>query len=242
MWERTVEGHPLDFHLAGINNENFIMSDDQSGSWWQQVSGEAILGPLKGQKLRPVFHDELTFATWRREHPHGRVLRPDPRFARAYGSDSEKYAANVPVVTPQSLLSTGTSGVVAPRTIVAGVVEGGVARAYPRPVLLAQNPLLDSVGGTPIMIALDADQKSPRAFERLVDGGEIEFFAKPGSNPLTFLDSKTGSEWDFSGKAVRGPLAGHQLRKIAVLTDYWFDWKTYHPTTGIYTLGALLVK
>jgi hypothetical protein len=28
----------------------------------QQVTGEAIYGPLKGQKLRPFFHDELTFA------------------------------------------------------------------------------------------------------------------------------------------------------------------------------------
>ena len=41
------------------------MRDEETGSWWQQVTGEAIYGPLKGQKLQPFFHDELTFALWK---------------------------------------------------------------------------------------------------------------------------------------------------------------------------------
>jgi hypothetical protein len=53
VWETTVDGKPLHFHLAGINNQNFIMRDEETGSWWQQVSGEAIHGPLKGRRLRP---------------------------------------------------------------------------------------------------------------------------------------------------------------------------------------------
>jgi len=30
---------------------------------------------------------------------------------------------------------------------------------------------------------------------------------------------------------------GRQLQKVAVLNDYWFDWKTYHPSTAVYELG-----
>jgi len=71
VWEATVDGRQLHFQLAGINNQNFIMRDEETGSWWQQVTGEAILGPLKGQRLTPVFHDELTFATWKRENLKG---------------------------------------------------------------------------------------------------------------------------------------------------------------------------
>ena len=56
------------------------MRDDETGSWWQQVTGEAIQGPLKGRRLVPVVHDEVSFGIWRGEHPGGRVLRPDPRF------------------------------------------------------------------------------------------------------------------------------------------------------------------
>ena len=44
----------LTFHLVGINNQNFVMQDVETGTWWQQVSGEAILGPLKGRRLQLV--------------------------------------------------------------------------------------------------------------------------------------------------------------------------------------------
>ena len=77
MWERTVDGRVLNFHLAGINNQNFIMRDEETGSWWQQVSGKAIQGPLKGKQLAPVYNDEVSFAIWRAENPSTRVLKPD---------------------------------------------------------------------------------------------------------------------------------------------------------------------
>jgi len=83
VWESTVDGRVLHFHLAGINNQNFIMRDEETGSWWQQVTGEAILGPLKGHHLKTVFHDEVSFALWKREQPKGRVLRPDERILAA---------------------------------------------------------------------------------------------------------------------------------------------------------------
>jgi hypothetical protein len=33
VWETTVNGRVLHFHLAGINNQNFIMRDEETGSW-----------------------------------------------------------------------------------------------------------------------------------------------------------------------------------------------------------------
>ena len=98
MWERTVDGQVLNFRLAGINNQNFIMQDRETGSWWQQVSGEAILGPLKGKGLTRVFHDELTFRAWTREMPGGRVLLPVADTAWKRFSDQwEEHTARAPV-------------------------------------------------------------------------------------------------------------------------------------------------
>jgi hypothetical protein len=54
VWSSAIDGRVLTFRLVGINNQNFVMQDDQTGSWWQQVSGEAILGPLKGRRLTLV--------------------------------------------------------------------------------------------------------------------------------------------------------------------------------------------
>ena len=65
MWESAVDGQRLRFRLVGINNQNFIMRDEETGSWWQQVTGKAIHGPLQGHQLKSVFHDEISFAIWK---------------------------------------------------------------------------------------------------------------------------------------------------------------------------------
>ena len=78
------------------------MRDEETGSWWQQVTGEAIQGPLKGQRLLPVFHDELTFGLWKREKPEGRVLRPNEQTAQAgkyVPANWEERMVKVPVAT-----------------------------------------------------------------------------------------------------------------------------------------------
>jgi hypothetical protein len=64
----------------------------------------------------------------------------------------------------------------------------------------------------------------------------LELFLKPNTTPLRLVDS-SGGEWDFTGTALSGPMAGKQLSKIYVLHDYWFDWKTYNPETSVYSLG-----
>ncbi len=235
MWEATIGGRKLNFHLAGINNQNFIMRDEETGSWWQQVTGEAILGPLKGERLHSVFNDELTFALWRRENPQGRVLRPDEEVARKGGyvpADWEERMAKVPVATSQEV-----SAALSPRALVVGVTVNGVSKAYPFDAVVKQNPILDDLGGVPIFIVLGDDKRSVRAYERMVDGRKLELFVRQGPSPLRLVDAETGTLWDFEGKAVEGALAGRELKRVAVLSDYWFDWQTYQPQTLIYTLG-----
>ncbi len=228
-----MNGKPLHFRLCGINNQNFIMCDEETGSWWQQVSGKAIFGKLKGQQLEPIAQDELTFTRWRLEQPDGRVLRPDPKIEAAgkYAErDWEASIAKLPVVTP------GINKRLAPREIVMGVTVGNAAKAYPLKTLQQQSPTLDTIGTTPVLIVLGDDRQSVRAFMRAVDGKTLDFFVRPGSTPIMLVDSDTATEWDFAGRALRGPLAGKTLQKVNVLRDYWFDWQSYHPDTALYTL------
>jgi hypothetical protein len=220
--------------LWGINNQNFIMRDEQTGSWWQQVSGEAIQGPLKGRRLAPVVHDEVSFGIWKRERPGGRVLKPDPRQKDRYeDANWERQMKKVRTVTP---VSKGDP--LAPRTVVVGVSLNGRAKAYPFPRLREESPVLDTLGGVPLVLVVGDDQKSIRVFERMLDGRRLEFMARVGARPLRLVDAETGSEWDFSGRALAGPLAGRQLAKVKALKEYWFDWKIYQPGTGVYERGA----
>jgi len=206
------------------------MKDEQTGSWWQQVTGEAIQGPLKGSRLEPVNHDEINFATWKRENPQGRLLRPDPTVERLYEpADWEQRYSNFPVVT-QSAPGDSTP----PRTLVYGLTVEGASKAYSNASLGRQSPVIDHVGRTAVLLLMEPDKKSVRAFDRNIDGKELEFFAKAQSPQLVLIDSETGSEWDFTGKALSGPFAGRQLTKLSLLADYWFDWKSYHPGTSLY--------
>jgi hypothetical protein len=233
VWETTVDGRVLHFHLAGINNQNFIMRDEETGSWWQQVTGEAIFGPLKGKHLKPVFLDELTFATWKHEEPQGRVLRPDEQIAASgkYApADWEQRMLRVPVATQTN------APVLDQRELVAGLNLNGAAAAYPIAALRKQNPIIDKLGGTPLIVVMSEDGQSVRAFQTKVEEVAREFFLKPNSSPLRMIDDQ-GTEWDFTGTALNGRLAGKQLARIPVLKDYWFDWKTYNPNTSVYTLG-----
>jgi Protein of unknown function (DUF3179) len=219
----------LKFKLAGINNQNFIMRDEETGSWWQQISGEAIQGKLKGQKLENVAMDEISFAVFKRENPNGRVLRPDGD--KIEDADWEAQVAKMPV-----RVSTELDKTLEPRTLIVGLEINGQSKAYPFSAIEKQSPILDSVGGKDIVIFLAEDKKSVRAFERELDGKILEFLLKPDSSEI--VDAETASVWDFSGKAVSGELTGKQLKKITALKDYWFDWKTYHADTQLYTLGS----
>src|SRR3954469_22653311 len=84
VFQRTIDGMPLRFHLAGINNQNFLMRDEQTGTYWQQITGLAVAGPLAGRRLPLVSADELTFALWKAEQPDGTVIQDVPRFVPEY--------------------------------------------------------------------------------------------------------------------------------------------------------------
>lgn len=230
MWETTVDGRPLHFRLSGINDQNFFMRDRETGSWWQQVTGVSMIGPLEGRKLALVPHDEISFATWKQEQPGGRVLKPDPRAAPRYApANWEQRMANVPTVTP-----VAPNDPLAARELVLGITIGDVSKAYPVSKLAGMAPLSDTLGSTAIVIVLDQDRSSVRVFDRSIDGRALGMFASPDTASHELIDGETGSRWNFRGHAVSGPLAGRMLRKLHAIKDYWFDWKKHHPETLIY--------
>ena len=210
------------------------MRDEETGTWWQQVSGKAIHGPLKGHQLKQVFHDEVSFAIWKRESPLGRVLKPVESLAAAKLYEPADWEARVGRM--RAVAETDVDKRLAPRTLVLGIEVGGKSVAYPLPALQKQSPIMDTIGAVPIMLVLGDDHRSVRAFERTLDGRRLEFFQKTDTG-FQLIDAETGSTWNFEGNAVAGPLAGRQLKRIFVLEDFWFDWRIYHPDTTIYEIG-----
>jgi hypothetical protein len=218
----------LHFYLAGINNQNFLMRDRETGSWWQQVTGRAISGPLAGTVLEPVASDELTFGLWKSESPRGVVLAPVAGHKKDYDSEWEKEVARLPV--PLSFPGQG----LADRDIVLGLEMGGQARAFPLERVRSQSPVQDTVAGVPVVLVAGPDGESVRVFRSQLNGSEIELYRDRRSAQWQLIDAEANL-WNFQGCAVAGPAAGQCLEKIAVLKDYWFDWRNYHPQTTVYS-------
>lgn len=236
MWKRTAGGLILTFHLAGINNQNFLMRDDQTGTFWQQISGRAVSGPLAGSQLEFVPSDELSFALWRTQAVTKTVLKPVVKYAQDYETkDWDVHMAKVKTVL--DFPNTGLHS----RDLVLGVNAFGVSRAYPVKRIHAAKLIQDRLNGTPVVVVLGPDQKSVRVFEGRLPGAahEFDYFsltehptAQIGA-PL-FMDAATGSTWSFDGCAVSGDLQGKCLKTVPALYDYWFDWRNYHPNTTIF--------
>ena len=167
-----MNGRALHFYLAGINNQNFLMRDKETGTWWQQITGKAIFGPLKGSSLEMVLSDELTFGEWKSEVSDGQVLAEVPKYAKEYDSNWEPETAKYPVV----ISFPGTE--LKSRDVVVGLEMQGPARAYPWDTLVKQSPVVDRVNGTPLLVAVGPDGKSFRVFISRIDGKDAEFFLK----------------------------------------------------------------
>jgi hypothetical protein len=231
-----VNGRALHFYLAGINNQNFLMRDEETGTWWQQITGKAIYGPLQGAALELVLSDELTFGEWRSESPAGQVLAPIAKYTKEYDPNWEPDVAKLPVV----ISFPGTE--LKSRDVVIGLTINGAARAYPWETFAKQSPVLDRVNGTPLLLILGPDGKSFRVFVSRIDGRDAEFFLQTNSNPddksenktWTLLETLTDSQWNFQGCATSGPAQGKCLDRVPALKDYWFDWRNYHVDTTVY--------
>ncbi len=204
------------------------MRDRETGTWWQQITGKAIYGPLQGAALDLVLSDELSFGQWRSESPSGQVLAPVAKYTKEYDPNWEPDVAKLPVV----ISFPGTE--LESRDVVIGLTINGTARAYPWETFAKQSPILDHVNGTTLLLVLGPDGKSFRVFLSRIDGKDAEFFLQADTQQWTLLDTLTASQWNFQGCATSGPVQGKCLARVPALKDYWFDWRNYHPDTTIY--------
>jgi Protein of unknown function (DUF3179) len=226
VWKREIDGRTLYFRLAGIDNGNALVRDEQTGTIWQQSTGEAIFGPLKGRHLDVVHSDELTFALWRSEQPHGLVLTPDPAYIADYDpKDWEKHIAKT-----HAVVDTSASGI-DPHRLMVGVTVAGQSKAYPMDVILRAKVVDDTLAGVPILLLAGQDGASVRVFEARGAMGSAMTFVRNGA---VVRDAESASIWDFQGCSVEGTMAGRCLKALDSHKDYWFDWMNHYPGTAVF--------
>ena len=146
---RCWTGRRLTFRLAGINNQNFVMRDEQTGTWWQQVSGLAIQGPLKGRRLtlgaarRADVRDLEERGAARAAS--SRPIRRSSRKKSTSRRTGRTSVGDIPVRTSPTL----PGGPLEPRTLVVGIAIKGKSKAWPHASVLSSGATIDQVGDVP---------------------------------------------------------------------------------------------
>lgn len=75
VFDRTVDGEVLSFgNTSALYENDLVMFDRQTSSYWWQVAGRAIVGERTGQILDVVASSTVTWRAFRAAHPDGLVL------------------------------------------------------------------------------------------------------------------------------------------------------------------------
>lgn len=112
----------------------------------------------------------------------------------------------------------------------------GVKRVYPLQILVWHEIVNDTIAGDPILITYCPLCGSGIAYERHIDGEEVEFgtSGKLYNSNLVMYDRKTNSYWSqIDGLAIVGELTGKELIAVSIDTVVWRDWKDAHPDSEV---------
>ncbi len=244
-FDRRHRGRTLDFGVTGmLRHADLVMYDRQTETWWQQATGEGIVGRFAGDTLHFVPAQTLRWADFKRTHPDGRVLSRETGHDRPYGRNP--YAGYDQGGGPMgAFFSRDVDERLPAMERVAAVRMGSSSVAYPFSSLSERKVVNDTVAGAPVVVfwapgtasALDRqtiaggrDVGSTGVFRRTV-GDDVLRFTADGDG--RFRDQATGSTWDLTGRAVDGPLQGSRLEPIPHGDYFWFAWAAFRPDTDI---------
>jgi hypothetical protein len=88
VFDRRVKGQLLDFGTTGkLRHSDMIMYDRQTESWWQQYSGEAVVGQLIGTQLTILPSRLESLKAFKDRAPKGLIQVPSQPGIRNYGAN-----------------------------------------------------------------------------------------------------------------------------------------------------------
>jgi hypothetical protein len=243
-FERTLDGVVYDFGTSGmLRNSDLVMWDRQTESWWQQFTGEAIVGELTGKTLSVLPSSIISWSDFKITHPDGKVLSKDTGFTRSYGRNP--YSGYDRADSPAFLFDGTPDGRLLPKERVVDVIIDDVAVVYPFTTLQDERVINDTVGTQDLAVFHKSGTVSALDNGSIKDSRDIGatgvFDRHLGDLTLTFradgdriVDNETGSVWNILGQAVEGQLSRQQLRPIPHTNVFWFAIAAFRPDVTIY--------
>lgn len=148
--------HPA-FGVSGmLYNNNTIMYDRGTESLWCQLTGEAIAGPLTGQRMPQIKSSLTSWGAWKAKHPDTKVLSTDTGHQREYDKmPYEKYASTDEIYYPL----TASNSMLPAKERVLAIEVNGAYKAYPYSLLMSGKKMYteDVFNGQKVQIQFHKD-------------------------------------------------------------------------------------
>lgn len=244
VFERKLGTRVLSFGVTGfVHGSNMIFYDRQTESWWQQFTGEAVVGDLTGKTLRRLPAQMISFEQFASAFPKGQVLSQETGFQRDYGRNPHfRYDT---LEGRPSHFRGRLDPRLKPMERVIGVEIGNQSKAYPYAISKRRRVIYDRIGTQDLVIFHAAGTIS------VLDEAEIRRSKEVGSTGVfdprlgdqtlhfryegeQFIDAETGSQWNILGQAISGPLRGKSLKRINSGDYFAFAWIAFKPQTEIF--------
>ncbi|MFB6229422.1 MAG: DUF3179 domain-containing protein [Halobacteriales archaeon] len=212
------------FGVSGrLINNNLIMYDRGTETWWPQVLASSIPGPWNDSppdaSLREFRLLWTTWGQWRELHPDTRVLSRDTGYARDYGSDpygsynprGGYYAGgstNFPRLNPDDRFGQ--------KRVFIGTRTDDGAAAFLKDALREKGAISGMLGGDPIVAVYDPRLDTAYAYRN------------PEGANVTFEDDRPrvdGSEYDPDSLP---------LERVYAFDAMWFAWSGFYPDSNVY--------
>ncbi len=202
------------------------MEDDQTGSLWSQITGECIKGEMQGKKLT-LFPSGMTIFKSALEIPGIEFLKKPER-----GGDKSVYEKYFVDNNKIGIFgNTFDDSTFASKDIIYGLQSSTARLAVKSEYLNEKRVIIATLGDQKIMLIGGEDNTV--AGYKIPDHLKDLAVSFPDRN-TTIL--QTGDENFGELKFDRIiQVSGKKLDSHPVITAFWFAWKSFFPSTDVYT-------
>lgn len=245
-FDRRYQGRLLDFGTTGrLRLSDLVMYDRQTETWWQQATGEALVGELTGGKLTFIPAPLVSWGEFKMNYAEGLVLSKNTGFSRPYGRNPYEGYDEARSGPFQRFFSRPVDTRLPPKERVVTIEGEGEVLGVAFSRLQEARVINAAAGERPVAvfwapgtasavdrgeIAAGRDVGATGVYDRRFEGRTLTF--EPAGDGR-FRDRQTGTVWNVLGRGVEGPLTGRRLVPIVHGVPFWFAWAAFRPDTRL---------
>lgn len=140
----------------------------------------------------------------------------------------------IPAIDHPKFVKAGEAEYLKSRDRVLGIVQNGIAKAYPISIMNWHEIVNDRFGVKSIAVTYCPLCGTGMAFEATIDGKALDFGVSGllYNSDVLLYDRQTQSLWSqIMRTAINGPFKGRNLQSVPIAHTTWEDWKKRHPDT-----------